>query len=133
MRLQPPFFIPLAPLHKKLLLCTYLTYYPNNPIIKKRQLIMSHQTDTLNDIKALTEASNYVQAMTRLNDYIDLHPDSADALFMRGKLFWRLGERARATADYAASAAIQPDGAAACALEHARDIEAFFNPDLLNP
>lgn len=52
---------------------------------------------------------------------------------MRGKLYWKLGNRAAATSSYAAAAELDPDSPAAAALEQARTIEAFFNPDLLNP
>ena len=56
-----------------------------------------------------------------------------EALFLRGKIHWRLGNRSRATSDYAAAAAADPDSPAAEALEQARAVEDFFNPDLLNP
>lgn len=59
--------------------------------------------------------------------------DVADLLFRRGKLYWRLGNRSRATSDYARSAGLAPHGPASMALEQARDIEAFFNPDIYNP
>ncbi len=71
--------------------------------------------------------------MVLLDEFIAANPDHAEALFLRGKVWWRMGERSRATSDYAASAAIDPAGPAAKALEQARDIADFFNPDLLNP
>lgn len=58
---------------------------------------------------------------------------SAHLLFLKGKSLWRLGRRSEATSAYAASAALDPEGPAVRALEHARDIDAFFNPDLYNP
>lgn len=58
---------------------------------------------------------------------------TAESLFMRGKALWKLGRRAEATNAYEKAAALAPDGSATQALEHARDVEAFFNPDLLNP
>lgn len=58
---------------------------------------------------------------------------SAQLLFLRGKILWRLGRRSEAVSSYAAAAEIDPDSPAARALEHARDIDAFFNPDMFNP
>lgn len=58
---------------------------------------------------------------------------SAHLLFLKGKSLWRLGRRSEATSAYAASASLDPDGPAVRALEHARDIDAFFNHDLYNP
>lgn len=57
----------------------------------------------------------------------------ADMYFRRGKLYWRLGRRADATSDYAKAADFDPESPAVRALENARDVEAFFNPDLYNP
>lgn len=73
------------------------------------------------------------QAIDILDTLISAEPDNADALFLRGKAFWRLGMRDRATADYSASAQLNPAGPAHRALENARDIADFFNPDLFNP
>lgn len=72
-------------------------------------------------------------ALVQLTQIIDNDPADAEALYVRGKLFWKLGRRSQATSDYAAAAELDPDGPAAMALEQARDIENFFNPDLLNP
>lgn len=57
----------------------------------------------------------------------------ADMYFRRGKLYWRLGHRADATSDYAKASELDPESPAVMALEQAREVEAFFNPDLYNP
>lgn len=57
----------------------------------------------------------------------------ADLYFRRGKLWWRLGNRSAATSDYAHAVALDPASPAVKALEHARDVADFFNPDLYNP
>lgn len=57
----------------------------------------------------------------------------AEMYFRRGKLYWRLGRRSDATSDYAKASAIDPSSPAVKALEHARDVADFFNPDLYNP
>ncbi len=83
---------------------------------------------TINDAKRLAEQGLFSDAIDLLTSIITENPENADAFFERGKLYWRA-----ATTDYAHSASLQPDGPAARALEMARDIESYFNPDLLNP
>jgi len=85
------------------------------------------------NIDSLIRANRLEEAMVLLKEYIAANPSDARALYLRGKAWWRMGERSKAMSDYAASASIEPDGIAQHALEHARDIEDFFNPDLLNP
>lgn len=72
-------------------------------------------------------------AIVLLSEIIESDPENSAALFARGKLYWKSGQRAKATSDYAAAAALDPQSPASMALEQARDIENFFNPDLLNP
>lgn len=91
---------------------------------------MSKKTE---DIQLLIKENKADEAMKALNRLLAEEPHNAQALFLRGKLWWRQGNRSAAMNDYAASAEIDPEGPAAMALEQARDIEAFFNPDLLNP
>lgn len=88
---------------------------------------------TINDAKRLAEQGLFSDAIDLLTSIITENPENADAFFERGKLYWRTGNRSAATTDYAHSASLQPDGQAARALEMARDIESYFNPDLLNP
>ncbi len=52
---------------------------------------------------------------------------------MRGKLYWRLGERRKAMNDYARAVEINPQSPAAKALDNANAIQSFFNPDIFNP
>jgi len=87
----------------------------------------------LQDIEALISSDRLDEAREALDKYINDNPSDARALFLRGKVNWRLGDRSAAQNDYMASAAIEPDGPARAALDYARDIESFFNPDLLNP
>lgn len=88
---------------------------------------------TINEAKRLAEQGLFNDAIEFLTSLITEEPANAEALFERGKLYWRTGNRSAATTDYAHSASLKPDGPAARALEMARDIESFFNPDLLNP
>ena len=72
-------------------------------------------------------------ALESVNRALQASPRDADLLFLRGKIYWRLGNRAAATANYAAAAALDPHSPAVNALENARDIDNFFNPDIFNP
>lgn len=87
----------------------------------------------LQDIQAILADNKINEAINELNALIAINPNNDEALFLRGKAYWRLGNRSRALTDYATAASINPDSPAVFALEQAREIEAFFNPDLLNP
>lgn len=87
----------------------------------------------LQDIQAILADNKIDEAINELNALIAINPNNDEALFLRGKAYWRLGNRSRALTDYATAASINPDSPAVFALEQAREIEAFFNPDLLNP
>ena len=87
----------------------------------------------LQDIQAILADNKIDEAINELNALIAINPNNDEALFLRGKAYWRLGNRSRAITDYATAASINPDSPAVFALEQAREIEAFFNPDMLNP
>lgn len=87
----------------------------------------------LQEIESLIASDNLSKALDRLNSYIANNPTDPRALFLRGKVNWRLGNRSASQNDYMASVEIDPDGPARAALDYAREIEEFFNPDLLNP
>ena len=57
----------------------------------------------------------------------------AAALYLRGRMAWKRGEKSAAISLYAQSEALDPSGPAALALEQAREIMDFFNKDLYNP
>lgn len=61
--------------------------------------------------------------------------DSADAMtwYLRGKLWWKTGDRTKATSCYLRSLSLDSESPARYALNQALDIESFFNSDLLNP
>lgn len=84
-------------------------------------------------IKNLIDKGDIEEAICQLDALIESQPDNDAAFFQRGKLYWKIGETARAMNDYATAARINPDSPAATALEHSHDIQNFFNPDLLNP
>ena len=73
------------------------------------------------------------EAIKELDRLIEATPDDDALLFARGKGKWRVGDHAGATGDYAKASLINPESPAVKALENARDIADFFNPDLYNP
>lgn len=102
--------------------------------------------DNIQIIERLVAEDRLQEAVGRLSDMIAettsdgrraADPDDARTVaglyFRRGKLLWRLGNRSSATSDYARAAALDPASPAVKALEHARDVADFFNPDLYNP
>lgn len=86
-------------------------------------------------IESLVAAGRLDDAVDRLTQLIEVHGDADGELhFRRGRLEWRMNRRAAATTDYATAVELNPfHRAASMALTQARDIEAFFNPDLYNP
>lgn len=68
-----------------------------------------------------------------LDDVIAANPQDAEALYRRGALKWKLGRKAEALSDFAASEQIDPTGPGAVAARGVRGIFDFTNPDLYNP
>lgn len=89
--------------------------------------------DRLDTVRSLASAGNLEEALAMLDSMIGEMPLSDVLLFERGKLRWRAGDRPGATSDYASAVRLNPDSPAARALEQARDVADFFNPDLYNP
>lgn len=57
----------------------------------------------------------------------------ARQLYEQGREYWQRGDRARAISAYEASAALDPSGAGATALEMMRDIMDFYDTNQFNP
>ncbi|MCM1349419.1 MAG: tetratricopeptide repeat protein [Firmicutes bacterium] len=85
------------------------------------------------DITTLVAAEEFDKAIEALKKALAEDGDNAEAWYLLGKAYWRKGERSEAMSCYAKSVALDPDSPAGYALEQARDIANFFNPDLLNP
>lgn len=88
--------------------------------------------DTYQNINALVGENRIGEAISALDGMLKTDPEDSRALFERGKLFWRLGERHKAMGDYSAAASLG-NTAAQMALDHAVDIDDFYNRDLYNP
>ncbi len=69
--------------------------------------------------------------------YLDrnIEEDSGNALwwYLRGKAYWRTERYTEAISDYEEATHLDPNSPAVHALEMARDVMNFYNPDLLNP
>lgn len=87
----------------------------------------------LQNIRTLIADNSLDEALAEACKALERTPADAEALFLRGRIYWKMGRRREAVNDYTAAAAIDPDGPAAIALAQARGIENFFNPDIFNP
>lgn len=84
-------------------------------------------------IKDLISDGLYDEAISALDRNIE--KDSGNSLwwYLRGKAYWRMQRYADAISDYEESVHLDPQSPAVHALEMARDVMNFYNPDLLNP
>lgn len=73
------------------------------------------------------------EAIEALTANIDEDPTNSLWPYLRGKAYWRLGQKGKAISDWEQAAALDPESPARHALEMARDVMDFFNPDLYNP
>ena len=84
-------------------------------------------------ISQLIENGDFSCAISLLDEFIAHHPDAATAYYERGRLHWRLGNHRKAISDYCSADNLAPHGKAEQALNQAREIMDFFNPDIYNP
>lgn len=84
-------------------------------------------------IEVLINENRLEEAILLLNNEIDTNKNNDKLFFSRGKIHWRLGNKAQAITDYEHAVDINPQSQARIALENARDVISFFNPDLYNP
>lgn len=87
----------------------------------------------LQKINVLIEGNRLMEAVDSLNRHIAQNAEDDEAYFLRGRVYWRMGDRRKAINDYAKAVEINPDSRAARAIENARDVMDFFNPDIFNP
>lgn len=81
----------------------------------------------------LISQNRLAEALALLTEALAADPGDAGVWYLRGKVNWRLGRHGAATSDYEHAVALSPDSPARHALEMARDVTDFFNPDMFNP
>lgn len=84
-------------------------------------------------IEELINENRLEEALLLLNKKIEDDKNNDKAYFCRGKVYWKMGNKSQAITDYEHAVDINPDSPARIALDNARDIISFFNPDLYNP
>lgn len=92
--------------------------------------------NSLPNIQQLIEQNRLEEALQSLTVAIesDALPENAEQLLVtRGKLRWRMQNYSGAVCDFEKALSMNPESEAGPALELARDIFDFYNPDLLNP
>ena len=88
---------------------------------------------TIESLKAEIKTASYEVAIEKLTAYISLHPDSDEALTVRGMKYWGAGQRSLAINDYLAAIRLNPESRARLALQATNDILDYYNKDLYNP
>lgn len=74
-----------------------------------------------------------MEELLRLTAEIGANSVNDEAYYLRGRLYWRLGQTAMAISDFEHALAINPSSPAAAAVSIARDVMDFYNKDLYNP
>ncbi len=85
------------------------------------------------EINKLIDDGHYEEAISRLDLAIEQDADDAELWYERGRVYWRLGRKGDAISDYEEAVFLDPESPAKHALQLARDVMDFYNPDLLNP
>lgn len=84
-------------------------------------------------LKEMTAGLTQAEAIAKLDEYIAAHPESDDALLLRGIKHWGAGHRSQAMTDYLSAIDINPASQAREALKAAKEILDYRNKDLYNP
>lgn len=88
---------------------------------------------TFIELKAAIRTASFEEAVEKLTQYINLHPQEDEPLTLRGMKYWGAGKRSLAINDYLAAITINPESRARQALNAAREILDYRNKDLYNP
>ena len=95
---------------------------------------MKSNMRTIEEIRFHLECHKPVEeAVEALTEYIAEHPDSDEALTLRGRQYWALGKRGAAITDYLAAIKINPDSPSRRYIKVAYEILNYYNKDLYNP
>ena len=84
-------------------------------------------------IEELINENRLEDALLLLNKEIEKDKNNDKTYFCRGKVHWKMGNKSQAITDYEYAVAINPQSPARIALDNARDVISFFNPDIFNP
>lgn len=76
---------------------------------------------------------HFDKAIKALDEAIVRNPNDPYLWYLRGKTYWRVGNKAAAISDFEEAVHINPDSPASLALEMTHSVMNFYNPDLLNP
>lgn len=87
----------------------------------------------MDQIKQWIDEGRTDDAIELLDAYLITHPDSDEALYLRGRAHRKAGRTREALNDYLASAALNPDGPAARAYRMEIEILDFYDHNLYNP
>lgn len=71
--------------------------------------------------------------LSRLTAEIAENQEDDNLYYLRGRLYWRLGQKSLAISDYECAVALNSGSPASAALKIARDVMDFYNKDLYNP
>ncbi len=73
------------------------------------------------------------EARRAIDEALAADPRDDSAYYCLGRVLWKAGDRSGALSAYSKAVEINPDSPARHAVELARSVFDFFNPDLLNP
>lgn len=81
----------------------------------------------------LISEGRYDEAISVLDRNIEEDASNSLWWYLRGKVYWRMQKHTDAISDYEEAVHLDAHSPAVHALEMARDVMNFYNPDLLNP
>lgn len=84
------------------------------------------------DIKRLTDEGNLHEALSKINDALQLAPDDARLLYLKGNVFMKRGEWGDAITMFCKAESLDPNGPAHEARRMLDDIMNFYNKDMYN-
>lgn len=82
--------------------------------------------------KELLQQHKAQEAIDRLNLYLELHPDSDEAFYLRGKSYQKIGNFRQALNNYLEAIHLNPDSPAQQAHDMLIKILNFYNKDMFN-
>ena len=84
-------------------------------------------------INFLIRNGSAIEAINQLEQYVEADKTCADAFFLLGKAYHKIGNIKEAIYNYGEAAELEPNSPAAEALKQLQEILDFYNTDLYNP